>query len=798
MIKSACLFMLSLIATAPNGNVDRGPQSLPEVPADRLGFDPDRLRRIDERIDRAIANGEVPGAVVLVGRRGKLAYVRAAGRRAVTPASEHMTRDTIFDMASLTKPVVTATAVMLLLEAGKIRLEDRVVRFLPELSNHGKDRITVEQLLRHRAGLVPDNPLQDYGQGAEAAWKRIAEINLISVPGERFRYSDVGFLILGRLVERVSGMPLDQFAQKYIFQVAGMKDAHFRPLAGQSREDVPSSERIAPTEAESPGGPILRGVVHDPRARALGGVAGHAGLFATADDLALFAQCLLDGGIASRGRRLLSPLTVRLMFDPGTTPSGERRCLGWDVATSFSSPRGALFGPQSLGHTGFTGTSLWIDPDTKTFVILLSSRLHPDGKRPAPAALRSDIATLAGAAIVDLPVPATTCPRPAPTAGTAPTVSSVACGVDVLAEDGFKTLRGQRIGLVTNLTGRTREGRSTVDVLFRAPDVRLIRLFSPEHGIRGEVDAAVPDGKDPATGLPIVSLYGSKKKPEPADMADLDALVFDIQDIGVRYYTYSTTLGLVLEAVAESRKRLVVLDRPNPLGGRVVAGPVRDPDLSSFIAYHALPVQHGMTVGELARLYDGERRLKARLDVVPCRGWSRDQTYDQTGLVWVNPSPNMRSLTEALLYPGVGWLEATNLATGRGTDTPFERVGAPWIDPVRFAAALNAGDIPGTRFVPIWFVPRERQYAGERCGGVQIMISDWSRFDSMKLGLTLAMALNRQHPRQWNPEGILKMLGDRATYQAIREGQSIAEIEELWRSELAQFLTVRAPYLLYE
>ena len=257
----------------------------------------------------------------------------------------------------------------------------------------------------------------------------------------------------------------------------------------------------------------------------------------------------------------------------------------------------------------------------------------------------------------------------------------------------------------------------------------------------------MPDGKDDATGLPIISLYGKDRKPRAQDLEGLDALVYDIQDIGARFYTYITTLGLVLEAARESGKKVFVLDRPNPIGGLAVSGPVRDHEFASFIAYHPLPVRHGMTVGELALLYNAERKIGASLEVVKCRGWTRDDLYDRTGLVWINPSPNMRSLTEALLYPGVGLLEATNLATGRGTDTPFERVGAPWIDPAPFAAALNAAAVPGVRFVPIYFTPKERQHAGQRCGGVQIVITNWSEFDPLRLGMTLAVQL-RSHISQ--------------------------------------------------
>lgn len=777
-----------------------GPQAaaqghLPEATPESLGLDAARLRRIDAAVDRALAEGKVPGAVVLVGRHGKIAYARAAGLRTAEPAREALTRDTVFDMASLTKPVVTATAVMLLIEEGRLRLQDRVVRHLPELNNRGKEAITVEHLLRHRAGLMADNPLKDYEQGADAAWSRIAQLGLNAPPGEQFVYSDVGFIILGKLVERISGQPLDRFAAERIFRVAGMRDARFRPTSAGANDGRPAESRIAPTERSSPGGPMLRGVVHDPRSRALGGVAGHAGLFATADDLAVYAANLLGDGVANG--RLLGPLAARAMIDPGTTPAGQRRGLGWDVATPYSSPRGAFFGPASFGHTGFTGTSLWIDPETRTFVIVLTSRLHPDGKRTAPSELRAEVATLAAAALMDVPLHAST-PAVAPVASPPGGASTpVKCGIDVLAEEGFKPLRGRRVGLITNHTGRTRSGRSTIDVLFQAPEVQLVRLFSPEHGIRGEVDAQVPDGKDPATGLPVVSLYGAKQKPTPQDLEGLDTLVFDIQDIGVRYYTYASTLGLVLEAAAEGGKRLVVLDRPNPIGGVAVAGPVRDPDLASFVAYHALPVRHGMTLGELAGLYRGERHLKVDLEVVACRGWSREQTFDRTGLTWTNPSPNMRSLTQAMLYPGVGWLEATNLATGRGTDAPFERVGAPWIDPGPFAAALNAAGLAGTRFVPIRFTPSERQFKGERCGGVQILITDWSRFEPLRLGLVLAATLRAQYEHQWKPDGVLKLLCDRASCEAIARGQAPAAVASLWAGELEEFRRVRARYLIY-
>jgi uncharacterized protein YbbC (DUF1343 family) len=373
----------------------------------------------------------------------------------------------------------------------------------------------------------------------------------------------------------------------------------------------------------------------------------------------------------------------------------------------------------------------------------------------------------------------------------------VLCGIDVLVAERFRRLQGRTVGLITNQTGRARDGRSTIDVLFHAPGVQLVMLFCPEHGIRGEADAAVPDGKDDATGLPIVSLYGKDRKPRAHDLERVDVLVFDIQDVGARFYTYITTLGLVLEAAAESGKQVLVLDRPNPIGGRVVSGPIRDPDCASFIAYHALPVRHGMTVGELALLYNAERKIGASLAVVRCRGWRRGDLYDKTGLVWINPSPNMRSLTEALLYPGVGLLEATNLATGRGTDAPFERVGAPWIDPVAFAGALNAAALPGVRFVPIVFSPKERQYAGRQCGGVQIVVTHWEEFDPLRLGVTMAVTLRARYRKEWQPDRLMSLLADRETFDAILAGAPVNEIMAHWNTELAEFQRLRGRFLLY-
>jgi len=766
------LFLSLLLSAGATASAAR----IPDAPPETLGFDPARLARVDGVVEKAIADKAVPGAVVVAGRSGRIAYAKAFGRRAVTPGDEPMTRDTVFDLASLTKPVATATSVMTLIDQNKLKLSDRLGDLLPEFNNRGKGEITVEQLLRHRAGLIADNPIGDFKDGPEAAWKRLAELELSYKPDHGYVYSDVGFMILGRIVEKVSGKPLDVYARETIFEPLGMTDTGFRP----SEKD---RDRIAPTEPAD--GVMLRGVVHDPRARALGGVAGHAGLFATADDLAVYARMLLNHGRGADGRPVLNDRTVRQMRDPGGTLPRQRRGLGWDVDTPHSGPRGRLFGTDGFGHTGFTGTSLWVDQNTQTFVIVLTSRLHPDGKGGSPSALRSAVATAVAAALVD-------------DAGLVRHASSpVRCGIDVLALQEFAPLKGKRVGLVTNHTGRTREGVTTIDALHKAPGVSLVALFSPEHGIRGAVDAEVADSRDDVTGLPVFSLYGKTRKPIPASLENVDALVYDIQDIGTRFYTYISTMGLVLEAAKEKGIPVFVLDRPNPIGGTKVEGPVRDPKFASFIAHHALPVRHGMTVGELALLFNKERGIGADLHVVPCEGWKRVDLFDRTDLLWVNPSPNMRSLTEALLYPGVGLLEATNVATGRGTDTPFERVGAPWIDPIAWARSLDARRVPGVSFTPLQFTPTERQYKGEVCNGVYIQIVDRDAFDPIKLGLALAQTLRRDYKDRWQPDRMPTLLADEATYKAIVDGKPSDQIEALWAQELADFEAVRDRYLIY-
>ena len=763
-----------------------------------------KLDAIEPLVTQAIAEKKLPGAVVLVGRGDKTLYQKAIGNRAVVPAVEPMTLDTMFDLASLTKVVATTTSVMILLEEGKIRLSDRVASFVPGFERYGKGDITVRHLMTHSSGLRPDVDLADAWSGYDAAIKLAIDEVPASPPGERFVYSDINYFLLGEIVRHVSGHPLNEFAAERIFEPLGMKDTTFLPPASR-RGRIAPTERCTPFgwPCDGPGAAMLRGVVHDPTARRMGGVAGHAGLFSTAADLAVFCRMLLAGG-EYRGTRILSPLTVAKMTTPASGP-GERnvRGLGWDLDSAFSSNRGELLPLGSFGHTGFTGTSLWIDPSTELFVVFLSNRVHPDGKGDVTP-LRARIATIAASAITDLPPnfrsTAILTGREFGPSGPAPALlppAPAATGIDVLRANGFAMLRGKRIGLVTNHTGVARDGATTIDLLHGARDVTLVRLFSPEHGIRGIVDAAVPSETDERTGLRVESLYGDSRRPTPAMLEGLDAIVVDLQDVGARFYTYTTTMAYVMEEAAKRKLPVIVLDRPNPIDGFQIEGPTIDKSALAFTAYFPMPVRHGMTIGELARLFNAENRIGADLTVVPVKNWQREQWFDSTGLPWVNPSPNMRNLNQATLYPGIGAIEGSNISVGRGTDTPFEQIGAPWVDGVALSDALNGRSLPGIRFYPVRFTPTTSKYANEACGGVFMIVTDRLALHPVRVGVEIASMLQKLYGTRYELESTERLFGLKEGIARIRAGEDPSGVASSWAAGEAQWRLMRNKYLLY-
>ncbi len=763
-----------------------------------------RLDAIEPLVTQAIADRKLPGAVVLVGRGDAVLYHQAFGRRALVPTVEPTTLDTIFDLASLTKVVATTTSVMMLVEEGRIRLSDRVASFIPGFERYGKQDITVRQLMTHYSGLRPDVDLGDAWKGYDKAIDLAIDEVPASAPGERFVYSDINYFLLGDIVRRTSGSTLDRFAAERIFKPLGMKDTSFLPATGLKG-------RIAPTESctplgwpcEGPGAAMLRGVVHDPTTRRMGGVAGHAGLFGTAADLAIFCRMLLNGGEYG-GVRIMSPLAVAKMT-ASASPTGDRsvRGLGWDLDSAYSSNRGELLPLGSFGHTGFTGTSIWIDPATKLFVVFLSNRVHPDGKGDVTP-LRAKIATVAASALTELPPEfrstASMTGRDFGASGVIPAPKPalpVATGIDVLRASGFAILRGKRVGLVTNHTGLARDGATTIDLIHTAKDVSLVRLFSPEHGIRGILDAAVPSTTDEKTRLPILSLYGDTRRPTAAMLEGLDTLVVDLQDIGARFYTYMTTMAYVMEEAAKRKIAVVVLDRPNPIAGFQIEGPTMDKGGLAFTSYFPMPVRHGLTLGELARLFNGENRIGADLTVVSMKNWSREQWFDATGLPWINPSPNMRNLIQATLYPGIGAIEGSNVSVGRGTDTPFEQIGAPWIDGVALSDALNARGLPGIRFYPIRFTPTSSKYANEACGGVFMIVTDRLALRPVRTGLDIAATLHRLYGAKFELESAERLFGLKDGVARIRAGEDTPAIASGWGAGEAKWRLLRAKYLLY-
>jgi len=777
-----------------------------------------RLAVLDPIINEAIAQQQIPGAVLVVGHDGQVVYRKAYGSRAIEPRREAMTLDTVFDCASLTKVVATTTAIMQLWEQGKLRMNDPVAKYIPEFGQNGKQDITIRQLLVHYSGLAPDLDLTKAWEGKETAYRMAFEGAPERAPGAAFAYSDINFVVLGALVERLSGESLDAYSAKHIFGPLGMKEARFGPPSSWEPRIAPT--RVAPTE-EDENHRLLRGVVHDPTARRMGGVAGHAGVFSTADDLAIFAQALLDGG-----RGVLTPATIAKMTAPQQPVNGTAvRGFGWDIDSPLSSNRGELLPVGGYGHTGFTGTSLWIDPATKTYIVLLTNAVHmnvvPPKEKGSAVALRTKIATAVAAALALDPAEAEKM-RVATITGYNEMQSAarklalrngtVKTGIDVLEETKFAALHPARggaprsIGLLTNQTGVDSEGRRTIDVLAKVPGISLDAIFSPEHGVTGTLDTTdVKNAKDAATGVEVYSVYGASdaaRRPPIDVLKRLDAVVIDLADAGARFYTYETTVGYFLEAAAKAGIEVVVLDRPNPITGSFVQGPVSDSDShdgrESFTNYFPEPVRHGMTLGELAKMFNAERHIGVRLNVIAMEGWQPGDWFDSTGLGWVNTSPNLRSLTEATLYPGVALIEGTNVSVGRGTETPFEVVGAPWIKSRELAAYLNGRGIQSVRSVPIVFTPSSSNFAGERCEGVNLIILDRNTLDSPELGVELASALHRLYPNDFKLERMADLLVNQAVFEAIEAGEDPRRIAEDWQERLEKFVRLREKYLLYK
>ena len=780
---------------------DPDAMATPVVAPDELKMDAASLDRIDALVQQGIADGDFPGGVVAVGRGNKIGFLRAYGNRQVEPTVEPCTVDTVYDLASVTKVTATAISVAILVERGLINYEDPIAKYFPDFAQNGKEDVTVRDCITHVSGLTPDNSIKDYiGFNREEILANICKLGLRTPRGEAFAYSDVGFITMGYVIEKVTGMSEDEFVRQNIYLPLGMADTGYNPNDELKARSAPAEKR------EKDDKDWIKGVVHDPRAYHMEGIAGHAGNFSTAPDLAILASMLIGKGtyVPASGAKpvqIMKPETFKLMTEAVEVPRGIRS-RGWDKRSPYSGNRAPLMSPSAIGHSGFTGTSYWIDPDMDLFVIFLGNRLHPDGKgnyvgmcgkiaQIALDSIRDGVDPDDAKAFVEKSV------YRSPNAEKEFKEGATLAGVDVLARDDYAILKGKRVGLLTNQTGLLRDGRRIPKAMQDA-GVNLTTLFSPEHGLYGALDQAnVDDAKDPETGLKVYSLYGEIRRPTPQMLDDVDAFVFDIQDVGVRFYTYISAMCSAMQAAADSGKSFVVLDRPNPINGVDVDGPFLDPGRESYVAFFPMPIQHGMTVGEIALAFAHYYKLNLDLTVVPCENWKREQYFDETGLAWVNPSPNMRSLDEALLYPGMGIPEFTNISVGRGTSSPFEVMGAPWINAEDLAEKLNAANLPGVIFAPITFKPTASKYANEKINGLRIVIADREKLQAVKMGVAIMSQLAKDYPEKWERNNANTLLLNDETLKDIADGKSIEEIAPKWNDALERFKAFRANYLVY-
>ena len=743
-----------------------------------------RNQAIDALLKEAIAEGSLPGAVIAYGSgRGGIEFLRAYGQRALEPNREAMTVDTIFDLASLSKATMTSIAAMQLVEAGSLDLDAPAHRYLKELRGPART-IRVRHLLLHTAGLPKVTPRREFEGPRSTAIEQLLSARPEHRPGARFRYGDTAFLWLGEILSRVTGSDLGTYAEAHIAAPIGLRSTYYG--------SVPEAAvaRTAPTEwAAARGNTMIRGQTHDPRAYRLGGVAGNAGVFSTAGDLARLARALLLGGRLDDGRLLSERGVFNLTAPHKAGTSGKAlRTLGWDVLSGYSRPRGGRLSAQAYGHGGFTGTSLWVDPGRDLFVVFLSHRVHPGGKGnvlPLIAAVTD--AAVAGRMSTEAPAPAR---------------GSTLTGIDRLMR-GIGPLHSRNIGLVVNRASRDRTGRRTLDLLHAHPEVRVVKVFTPEHGMSASQEGRVSDDRDPTTGLPVTSLFGATRRPTPAMLAGVDTLVFDLQDVGARFFTYMSTLRELLVAARAQGLPLIVLDRPNPIGAHIVEGPVTEPGVQTFVHYHPLPIRHGMTAGELAHLLNAAQSRTddgpgADLQVVWMEHYCRELRFAETGLPWTPPSPNLPDPDSALLYPAVGLLESTNVSVGRGTERPFQVIGASWMQPRAWLNALTEAQLPGIAAGVTRFTPRSGPYRGREVEGIELEVVAEGAFRAVDTARVLAHTLRQTHGARFHLPDMARMLADQGTLASIRRGGAYRQPTASHILRLSAFLRERRRHLHYK
>ena len=719
--------------------------------------------RVRAALDTAVAEAKAPGAVAYIGDLEHTHAHVAVGARQLVPEQRPAELDTVYDLASLTKVVATTTAVMLLAEDGAIDLDAPVSAYLaiPQFS-----AIAVRHCLTHTAGLDPGKPLYKECTTIDAMLERYAAMPLRWPPGTRWLYSDVSFMVLGRIVELVSGRSLDAFCMERIFTPLEMNNTRYIPPADWAA-------RCAATERCPWRGKTMIGQVHDENAYAVGGVAGHAGLFSTAPDLARFVRALLGG-------KVLKGETVDRMMQLGLVPAWPWQGLGWQLDAWPTKNFGFLPTRNSAGHAGWTGTSLWMDRTTRTFAILLSNTCHPARDTRDNETLRRSFHTAIGAIYY-------------------PNSTNTHTGLDRLVREDFRGLRGKRIALLAHHAAVDQFGRHIIDVLALAPDVTLARLYSPEHGLTGQAEAGATVGAQTAQ-VPVVSLYGKRTAPTADELSGIDTFAIDLQDVGARYYTYPATMRACLKACAAAGVPVLVLDRPNPCGGIALEGPIAA-NTDSLVCWGAVPARHGMTMGEIAEWFRTTELKDSGLDLTVnlLDGWRPERLFGECSLAWVPASPNLPTPETALVYSGTCLFEGTNVSEGRGTDTPFTLVGAPWLDAARVIAAVPGDATPGLQLAPATFTPRSipgkaasPKYLDTECRGVRIAVTGPHAARPFATAVALLCAIRRIHPDQFVWEKSFDVLaGTPALREQIDRGGDPLNIIAGYAAPLAEFDAAR-------
>jgi len=736
-------------------------QLLPQAKPHEVGVTPFLTQDLDALLRDAVQQNLTPSAVLLVMRQGEKIYHNAQGDASL---------QSIFDLASLTKVVATTTSIAFLIDSNKLTFDTSLKKIFPGVYGRDKQDITIKQLLLHTAGFPPMVWPGKLTDDLPIILRRIQKVKLLAAPGTHYRYSDVGFILLGEIVKAVSGQPLDQFAKNHIFHPLGMCSTQFFPKGMNSPQIVaawPSEGKI--------------GEVYDPLAARMGGIAGHAGLFSTAEDLAILGQLLLNRGNFEK-KKFLSKNIVNAMLSPRNLPleSDGVRALGWDMSSTHAGCRGRL-STAAFGHTGYTGTSLWIDPEHQLIVILLTNRTHLKTP-PDLTPLRQRIHDVIVTHLIRMPS------------------KPVRTGFDQLTATDRTFFDGKKIGLITNRAAVDKSGRWIGEWLLDQPNFTIQSIFVPEHGLSASLDQKIVDQRllYKKRTISVFSLFGDQRAPSVDSLNGIDLLLFDIPSVGVRFYTYLNTLGRSLEVAAHHKIPFVILDRPNPLGGEQIDGPVAFSDRQTSTNYHPLPIRFGLTMGELALLYNSEKKLGASIKIVRNSGWQRAMQFDAMNLPWRSPSPNIRSWLQALLYTGIGLLESTNLSVGRGTKTPFQWIGAPWLNSQSLSLAMNQANLAGVYFIPETNTPTATLFRKELCQGIRIIVTDPKKIDPIKIAISIMLWIRKHHVTDWNTDELYRLFHHPPTVQAILNGDSIENIVALWQAGLAQFQRVRTQYLLYE